>query len=62
MKGWVLVVMAALGAMAPPAHGLDIFQAVTQDSMHLIKKALKSGADIDAKEAGSGQTPLSNNI
>lgn len=55
-----MVVVAAIGGMVTPVAGsLDIFQAVAEDSMHEIKKALRDGANIDQKDPQSGQTPLS---
>ena len=52
-----MVVLLMMSCAA--AAEVNIFDAVAQDSMEQIKKALKGGADINQKEAGSGQTPLS---
>lgn len=39
-----------------------IFDAVANDSPEEIEKALDNGADINQKQAGSGQTPLMNAV
>ena len=56
----VLVAIAMVGADKPGEYGVqDIFNAVRQDSMSAIKQALADGADINQRQADSGQTPLS---
>mmetsp|Transcript_5142 Transcript_5142/g.13363 ORF Transcript_5142/g.13363 Transcript_5142/m.13363 type:complete len:191 (+) Transcript_5142:61-633(+) len=52
----VLALLSIVGrtASAPP----DLFLGVQHDSPKEIARALKAGAKIDRREAGSGQTPL----